>query len=536
MPSQDDRTVTGGRRFGSTTGSTARCWRRPSPVLLLALAVALLSACVSVSSATVPAPAVTESTRRPAASGAAIEPRTPGGPVQLSRAPAADVPDVLDQLIERGPDAGPRSALRRIAQSGDDRYVSVLIEVLRGSELGIVRLSRAEVLDVLRGVSGESLTGWSDWVTWYAGTELVPPPGFTSWKGRLYAAIDPNFQAFFDDRHPARIRLEEVVWGGVLLDGIPALDQPKNVGASDAVYLEPADLVFGVSINGDQRAYPLRIMDWHEMVNDVVGGVPVSLAYCTLCGAGVLFEARADGRTLTFGSSGFLMRSNKLMYDRASHTLWNQLTGEPVVGPLAATGLRLSILPVVVTTWEAWRARHPDTRVLSLDTGYLRPYQPGAGYGGYFESPSLMFPAALQRDGLDQKERVFALTVGGVPRAYPTKTLAAERVVNDTLNATNVVVIAAGGELSGIGFDRRSGPAAWAAGAEVRAFERGEHLFSPAEDGRTVLDEMGIAWTVTERELVSPNGDALPRLPGHLAYWFGWLNFNPTTTVYGVGG
>ena len=230
------------------------------------------------------------------------------------------------------------------------------------------------------------------------------------------------------------------------------------------------------------------------------------------------------------------MRSNKLMYDRDSHTLWNQLTGEPVAGPLAASGLRLSILPVVVTTWEAWRARHPDTRVLSLDTGYLRPYQPGAGYGGYFESPSLMFPAALQSDVLDEKERVFALTVGGVPRAYPTKTLAAERVVNDTLNATNVVVIAAGRELSGSGFDRRSGPAAWSAGAEVRAFERGEHIFSPAEDGRTVLDETGVAWVVTERELAGPDGAVLPRLPGHLAYWFGWLDFNPTTTVYGASG
>jgi hypothetical protein len=505
-------------------------------VLVLALAMALLSACGSATSAVEPAPALTEPTPGPAASVAAAEPQTPGGTVELSRARPADVPEVLDQLIERGPDAGPRSALRRIAQSGDDRYVSVLIEVLRGSELGIVRLDRAEVLAVLHGLSGESLTDWSDWVTWYAGTELRPPPGFTSWKGRLYAAIDPNFQAFFDDRHPARIRIEEVVWGGVLLDGIPALDRPKHTGVSDATYLEPADLVFGVAINGDQRAYPLRIMDWHEMVNDVVGGVPVSLAYCTLCGAGVLFEARADGRTLTFGSSGFLMRSNKLMYDRDSHTLWNQLTGEPVAGPLAASGLRLSILPVVVTTWEAWRARHPDTRVLSLDTGYLRPYQPGAGYGGYFESPSLMFPAALQSDVLDEKERVFALTVGGVPRAYPTKTLAAERVVNDTLNATNVVVIAAGRELSGSGFDRRSGPAAWSAGAEVRAFERGEHIFSPAEDGRTVLDETGVAWVVTERELAGPDGAVLPRLPGHLAYWFGWLNFNPTTTVYGASG
>ncbi len=159
--------------------------------------------------------------------------------------------------------------------------------------------------------------------------------------------------------------------GGVLVDGIPPLDNPKRLLAEAATYLEPTDLVFGISINGDARAYPLRIMDWHEMANEVIGGVPVSLAYCTLCGAAIAYDGRvAEGITYNFWTSGFLFRSNKLMYDRQTRTLWNQFTGKPVLGTLAGTDLRLSILPLVLTDWASWQERNPHTTVLDIDTGY----------------------------------------------------------------------------------------------------------------------------------------------------------------------
>src|SRR5262249_22543445 len=154
--------------------------------------------------------------------------------------------------------------------------------------------------------------------------------------------------------------------------GIPALDQPKMIPAADAGYLNADDPVFGVEINGDARAYPLRIANWHEMVNDVVGGVPVSLAYCTLCGAGILFDGRVAGRAepFNFGSSGLLYRSNKLMYDRQTDSLWNQFTGRPVMGRLTGSRIELKVLPVVLTSWSQWRAHHKDTLVLSLETGF----------------------------------------------------------------------------------------------------------------------------------------------------------------------
>ena len=147
---------------------------------------------------------------------------------------------------------------------------------------------------------------------------------------------------------------------------------PKLIDAKDADYLTGDEQVFGVSIDGDSRAYPLRIMDWHEMFNDVIGGVPVALAYCTLCGSGILYDTRVEGREapFVFGSSGFLYRSNKLMYDQETNSLWNQFVGRPVVGPLTGSGIELKILPVAITSWRKWQERHPETKVLSLDTGY----------------------------------------------------------------------------------------------------------------------------------------------------------------------
>ena len=246
---------------------------------------------------------------------------------------------------------------------------------------------------------------WPDWVIWYATTDLEPPPGFRTWKGRIYSRIDEEFPSFFREDAPSQIRVEEIVWGGVALDGIPALVNARMLPAAEADYITPTELVFGVEINGDARAYPLRILDWHEMANDVVGGVPVALAYCTLCGAGVLFDTRVGDATYEFGSSGFLMRSNKLMYDRTTYTLWNQLTGEPVLGKLADGSIELKRLPVVVTRWQAWLERHPETQVLSLQTGHLRDYTPGNPYGGYFASPETMFPAEGAVDRLPDKAR-----------------------------------------------------------------------------------------------------------------------------------
>ena len=426
----------------------------------------------------------------------------------------------------------PEAIIEAILASGDTRFIPVFIELMRANQIGMqLGAGPRAHIDALETLSGQSFGGdWPAWVEWYGATDLVPPPGFTGWKGEILARIDPRFQDFLRDEYPSNIRVEEIQWGGVRVDGIPALDNPAMISPAEADYLRLDEPVFGISINGDHRAYPLRILDWHEMANDVVGGVPVSLAYCTLCGAGIAFHGAApDGETYTFGSSGFLYRSNKLMYDRQTRTLWNQLTGEPVLGELVSSGIKLELLPVVLTSWEDWLAQHPDTVVLDVNTGYERPYYQGAAYGEYFAGDWTMFPVWQRSDLLETKDRIYALQVEDIPKAYPLDLLTEEQVVNDTIGMTHIVLVAGRGDVTvypGLGQN-------YSAGGEVRAYLRMDETFSPGPDADTVLDAAGNTWQVIEEALVGPDGEQLPRVNGHLAYWFGWFAFFPKTMLSG---
>ncbi len=355
--------------------------------------------------------------------------------------PAAEVRRIFAVLSPDGTEADRARAIRAVARARDARFIAPLVDLLRFAR------STNEgplLIDTLGKLAGPGAPGanWPDWVE-YVGrrSDLKSPPGYVGWKGVLHSAIDPRYTELLRDGAPARIRVEEVQWGGVPLDGIPALVNPTMLPAKSATWLEDGDAVFGVSLGGDARAYPLRIMDWHEMANDVVGGVPVALAYCTLCGSGVLFRAEAGGRRFEFGSSGFLFRSNKLMYDRQTRSIWNHLTGEPVIGPLADSDLRLERLPIVVTSWREWRRQHPETKVLDLDTGHFRPYNAGAAYGRYFASTQTMFPVWQRSALLHDKARVFTLLLAGQPKAYALEALdRAGGVLNDRFAGRDLVV------------------------------------------------------------------------------------------------
>ncbi|MEQ8698449.1 MAG: DUF3179 domain-containing protein, partial [Bauldia litoralis] len=285
-------------------------------------------------------------------------------------------------------------------------------------------------------------------------------------------------------------------------------NHPRLIAAGAAGWLNDEDLVFGVSINGDARAYPLRILDWHEMFNDTIGGVPVALAYCTLCGSGILFETRLDRfeRELVFGSSGFLYRSNKLMYDTETHSLWNQFTGRPVVGPLAGSGIELKTRPVVIARWADWRRDNPETRVIDIDTGFARDYAPGAAYTSYFASPDLMFPTRVDQSGLKQKDYVFALRAAPVEKAWPLDLFAGGAVINDSAGVVDLVLI---GD---------------AASRTVRAYRSDGMTFEKGPTPAVVMQD-GATWQVTEDALVGPDGRSLARLPGHIAYWFAWSGY-----------
>ena len=242
-----------------------------------------------------------------------------------------------------------------------------------------------------------------------------------------------------------------------------------------------------------------------------------------------MYSAKLNGERVTFGTSGLLYLSNKLMYDRKTNTLWRQFTGEPVVGSLADSGIVLSFFPVVVTLWHEWVAAHPDTTVLDVETGlypssvYSPESDPSSFYYSYFNSPDTMFPVWLRSNLLDTKAIVLGLRVEGQAKAYPLDRLAESVVVNDELGGTALVIV--------------TDPEAGAA----RAYQRGDFSFEAypagAEDkGPSLLiDQRNNRWQVTEEALANVENPSLrlERLPGHMSFWFGWYASFPLTRVYG---
>ena len=204
-----------------------------------------------------------------------------------------------------------------------------------------------------------------------------PHPDYALFKGALYGEIDPGMRDFFPPGATSTIRLDEIEWGGVRINEIPPLEYPAYLNAEEADYLDDDNIVFGLAINGEARAYPKRILAWHEMAIDTVGGVEMTIVYCTLCGTVIPYESVVDGRHITFGTSGLLYRSNKLMFDDETKSLWNTFEGVPVVGPLVNSGVRLRHRSMVTTTWKEWRRKHPETTVLSLDPGHERDHREG---------------------------------------------------------------------------------------------------------------------------------------------------------------
>ena len=403
--------------------------------------------------------------------------------------------------------------------TSQDRKVALDLLVARGNNDVVATLILAMrflgnppvVAAALNKLTGQKLTTWNDAMLWQeAQRDLVPHKSFRQFKLDVFTNIDPNFMQFLkgerSKRSAMKIRLEEITWGGVMVDGIPSLDNPPMISGEKVEYIKDDDLVFGIEINGDARAYPLRIMGWHEMFNDTIGGVPVALAYCTLCGSGILFETDIKGRDkpLVFGSSGFLYRSNKLMFDRETNSLWNQFTGEPVSGPLVKRELKLKIRAVVITSWKRWHEANPQTTILSLNTGHHRNYASGNVYNAYFSSPDLMFPTLVRDESkLKRKDYVFGIRDVAIAKAWPITAFSKTQIINDAIGDKNLVLI---GD---------------AATRSVRAYERGDLKFAATDKDNQLSDGSNI-WKISETDLRNTAGDTLPRVAGHIAYWFAW--------------
>ena len=273
-----------------------------------------------------------------------------------------------------------------------------------------------------------------------------------------------------------RIPLDQIQSGGPPRDGIPSIDKPIFTHAETADYSND-EHVLALYFNGIAKAYAIRILDWHEIVNDRFEDQKVTITYCPLCNSGTGFLAGINGTDRNFGVSGLLYNSDVLMFDRESESLWSQIMGESVSGP--ESGVRLELLPVQTITWGAWREQYPNTLALTEETGYSRNYS-GTAYGSYRNSDQLMFDVEFSDPQMSNKELVIGIEVDGKAKCYPFNVLKKSKgVISDSIGSRPVLVY----------YDKQ-----------------GNYAY-----------------------ITNNSGDLLPSIT---LYWFAWYTFHTDTEVY----
>ena len=323
----------------------------------------------------------------------------------------------------------------------------------------------------------------------------------------------------------------EIFSGGVPRDGIPPIDDPRFVSVDDAdEWLDEKEPVIALEIDGEAKAYPLQILTWHEIANDTLAGVPVSVTFCPLCNSAIVFDRRLDGDVYDFGVSGNLRNSDLIMWDRQTQSWWQQLTGEAIVGQL--TGAQLDILPATLTAWQDFKVTYPDALVLSRDTGHRRSYgaNPYAGYDEVGRSPFLFF--GEEDDRLLPMERVAAVSVGRQSAAFPFSSLESERVVHHTLGVQDLVVFFKPGARSAL--DQRSIADSREVGSTaIFLRDLDGQLLTFAPDGEEFVDqETGTRWNVFGQGVSGSHaGRRLTPVEHANHFWFAWAAFRPDTTV-----
>ena len=414
-----------------------------------------------------------------------------------------------------------RVILSEIENTWDIRYVPLVLETIMYSSPGKARevlinlLKQSVKQNPLKDFDSKN-PSIQDYYFWLWNQKLKPVHNYDNFKAALYKNIDPKFEKYFSDREEtAKIRLDEIRWGGVVQDGIPPLHKPVMLSIEEADYLADGDIIFGIEINGDSRAYPKRILAWHEMFTDTIGGVDIAGVYCTLCGTVIPYRTEHKGVKYQLGTSGFLYRSNKLMYDKATQSLWSTTKGIPVVGPLVDKGIELEFESVVTTNWGEWKKRHPKTRVLSLNTGFNRDYGEGVAYSDYFATDEVMFNTPFIDSRLDNKREVLALTFVAAPNqqlAIDTAFLNQNPLYSNSVGIQKFIVLT----------DKT--------GAN-RVYDPKGIEFVDYNQNQTLIDSQGKKWRVNESTLESEDGEILTRLPYRRAFWFGWKAAYPETQL-----
>jgi uncharacterized protein DUF3179 len=333
-----------------------------------------------------------------------------------------------------------------------------------------------------------------------------------------------------DDFPPPLVNLSDIRSGGPPPDGIPPIDEPLFVPACAVDFLQDSEPVAALTIGNETRAYPMQILIWHEIVNDVVDGVPVSITYCPLCNSAFAFGRQVGDRLLDFGTSGALYRSNLVMYDRQTESLWIQFTNQAAVGAL--TGTTLETFPMRIISWADFRTAQPDSLVLSRDTGFTRDYgrNPYPGYDDVNTSPFLF--DGENDDRLAAKTRILGISNNGDDVAIIRDRLLEQGVMSIEVGGDPIVVFSKAGTSSALDAAAIEAGRDVGAAAAYEPFAGGQPLtFVPVEEG--FLDnETGSTWNILGESVDGPLvGERLAGVDVDDSFWFAWGTFKPDSRI-----
>lgn len=334
------------------------------------------------------------------------------------------------------------------------------------------------------------------------------------------------------DTSKSSIDLNELMSGGIGKDGIPAILNPQFISISAAMsWIKPQEPVIVLVSGEEARAYPLQILMWHEIVNDRFNDLPIIVTFCPLCNSAMAFDARVEGRELTFGVTGMLRNSDMIMYDRETETLWQQLIGEAVVGDFVGT--KLKQLPAQIISFAQFRSAYENGKVLSRETGFQREYgrNPYVGYDNAAQRPFLFRGKVDER--LAPMERLIAVTVGKTSKAYPYRASSELHVIHDEINKQPIVVFHAAGAVSALDQADISNSRAVGSTGVFDPMLEGKKLTFQYSAGIFIDEQTQSEWDITGRAIAGKlQGKRLRPLPHSNEFAFAWLAFKPKTIIW----
>ncbi len=318
----------------------------------------------------------------------------------------------------------------------------------------------------------------------------------------------------------------EVRDGGPGKDGIPALLNPKTVLPSEASYLSDDDLVIGYANKGEAKAYPHKILDWHEIINDRVGSTEIAITYCPLTGTGVGWSREHNRSITTFGVSGLLYNTNLIPYDRATNSNWTQIGLTCVNGERA--GEEIGTFPVVETTWGVWKKMFPNTEVVSDDTGYSRNYE-NYPYGHYREEDGLLFSVAINDTRLPQKERVHAIIIEDMVKIYQLPYFIPNPIYIDEIDGNQIVIAGNAAQKFAVSFENKQIDGEWLEFFVPSGYTTAEGYKFPV----LMVDQFGNGYNVFGEVIAGPNmGESLTPTKSFMGYSFSFASFYPVPEIY----